>query len=272
MQKIQDTLLEIREKEKVNIVLASECGSRLFNTHSPTSDYDVRFIYIRPLSNYILAIDDDNRVLDINNCKLIQKIKEESNIELVGFDIKKVIQLISKNNIEMYYAIESPVRYVYNERVFLSLCSLMSANFDFYDYVECTKGVAKNNFKKYIYAKEDEAPIKKYIHVIRCLLSAMYIQRFKKLPPFDFRYLVDLCLKTKMIKEEEHKSIVKIINIKKGKSKGNSFDWHCLLKLINEKLEKIEKKQMTLHDRRKPNIDINNFNSVYQQLITTNHY
>ncbi len=49
MRKIIETQLkEIEEKENVRIIHAVESGSRAWGFASPDSDYDVRFIYVRP--------------------------------------------------------------------------------------------------------------------------------------------------------------------------------------------------------------------------------
>ena len=52
-QKIIEKLKEIEEKENIKILLAVESGSRAWGFASPDSDYDVRFIYIRKLENYL---------------------------------------------------------------------------------------------------------------------------------------------------------------------------------------------------------------------------
>lgn len=72
-EKIQEQLRRIEEAENIKILLAVESGSRAWGFASPDSDYDVRFIYIRRLEDYLrldairdvieLPIDD---VLDIN--------------------------------------------------------------------------------------------------------------------------------------------------------------------------------------------------------------
>ena len=72
-EKIQEQLRRIEEAENIKILLSVESGSRAWGFASPDSDYDVRFIYIRRLEDYLrldtnrdvieLPIDD---VLDIN--------------------------------------------------------------------------------------------------------------------------------------------------------------------------------------------------------------
>ena len=46
-------LKEIEEKEHVTILHAVESGSRAWGFASPDSDYDVRFIYVRPQHYYL---------------------------------------------------------------------------------------------------------------------------------------------------------------------------------------------------------------------------
>lgn len=76
-EKIQEQLRRIEEAENIKILLSVESGSRAWGFASPDSDYDVRFIYIRRLEDYLrldtnrdvieLPIDD---VLDINGWDL----------------------------------------------------------------------------------------------------------------------------------------------------------------------------------------------------------
>lgn len=87
-EKIQEQLRRIEEAENIKILLAVESGSRAWGFASPDSDYDVRFIYIRRLEDYLrldairdvieLPIDD---VLDIN-----------------GWDLQKTLRLLYKSN------------------------------------------------------------------------------------------------------------------------------------------------------------------------------
>ena len=79
-EKIQEQLRRIEEAENIKILFAVESGSRAWGFASPDSDYDVRFIYIRRLEDYLrlgairdvieLPIDD---VLDIKLNALVGK-------------------------------------------------------------------------------------------------------------------------------------------------------------------------------------------------------
>lgn len=76
-KKIQTQLRRIEEEESIKILLAVESGSRAWGFASPDSDYDVRFIYIRRMEDYLklekvqdvieLPMDD---VLDMNGWDL----------------------------------------------------------------------------------------------------------------------------------------------------------------------------------------------------------
>ena len=50
---IAEKLCEIEVREQVRILYAVESGSRAWGVASPDSDYDVRFIYLRPLDGYL---------------------------------------------------------------------------------------------------------------------------------------------------------------------------------------------------------------------------
>ena len=50
------TLTEIEKQHNVKILYACESGSRAWGFPSPDSDYDVRYLYIRPLESYLTCV------------------------------------------------------------------------------------------------------------------------------------------------------------------------------------------------------------------------
>ena len=50
---ILSKLNEIETRENVKILLAVESGSRAWGLASRDSDYDVRFLYVRPMADYL---------------------------------------------------------------------------------------------------------------------------------------------------------------------------------------------------------------------------
>ena len=110
-EKIQEQLRRIEEAENIKILLAVESGSRAWGFASPDSDYDVRFIYIRRLEDYLrldairdvieLPIDD---VLDIN-----------------GWDLQKTLRLLHKSNPTLFEWFSSPIVYQKTRRCIIML-------------------------------------------------------------------------------------------------------------------------------------------------------
>lgn len=54
-QAIKEKLTQIEQRENIRILYACESGSRAWGFASPDSDYDVRFIFVRPVEDYLLA-------------------------------------------------------------------------------------------------------------------------------------------------------------------------------------------------------------------------
>jgi predicted nucleotidyltransferase len=78
-KKIKHILEDIEEEKGVRIIFAVEGGSRVWGFESKDSDYDVRFVYKRPLRKYIKA-----RPSKTNH---MEKVVDD--VDMVGFDILK---------------------------------------------------------------------------------------------------------------------------------------------------------------------------------------
>lgn len=52
-QSIKERLSQIEERENIRIIYACESGSRAWGFVSPDSDYDVRFVFVRPVQDYL---------------------------------------------------------------------------------------------------------------------------------------------------------------------------------------------------------------------------
>ncbi|NLS28487.1 hypothetical protein S2M10_34970 [Sphingomonas sp. S2M10] len=98
---IELRLAAIEAGEGVRVLLAIESGSRAWGFPSPDSDYDVRFLYLRPRDWY-LSLVPGRDVIE-------QPIVDE--IDLNGWDIRKALGLLLKSNATVSEWIESPIRY-----------------------------------------------------------------------------------------------------------------------------------------------------------------
>lgn len=68
---IKSKLSEIEENRNVKILYAVESGSRAWGFASDDSDYDVRFIYVRTLDEFIERgfVQIENEVANLQNSK-----------------------------------------------------------------------------------------------------------------------------------------------------------------------------------------------------------
>ena len=78
-QIIREKLVEIENKENVRIIMAVESGSRAWGFASPDSDYDVRFVYVRNLEDYLKL----EKTRDVIEWQL------DDTLDISGWDLKK---------------------------------------------------------------------------------------------------------------------------------------------------------------------------------------
>ena len=98
-------LHEIEIKENVKILFAAESGSRAWGFASPDSDYDVRFIYVRPKEEY-LRLDTVKDVIEV-------PINEV--LDINGWDLQKTLRLLYKSNPTLFEWFSSPIVYMETE-------------------------------------------------------------------------------------------------------------------------------------------------------------
>ena len=86
----------------VKILHAVESGSRAWGFASPDSDYDVRYIYVRSVRDY-LRLDEPRDV--------IEQIDAEDVLDINGWDIKKALKQFARANATLFEWSNSPVVY-----------------------------------------------------------------------------------------------------------------------------------------------------------------
>jgi len=199
--KIESELSAIEKENKISIIYACESGSRGWGFPSPDSDYDVRFIYIHSKEWY-LSIDKKRDTLGF---------PINSDLDIDGWDIRKVLLHIQKSNSVMYEWLQSPIVYKSEHESQKRLMKLSSEYF--------TPGISLNHYlgicKKYYSQISDtnETKTKRLFYILRPLLSAIWIIKNNKIPPMEFNKLLELV--------EEKNIHNKIIEIIKAKSKLN---------------------------------------------------
>jgi len=183
---IKEKLREVEQQYGVNILLACETGSRAWGFPSPDSDYDVRFIYRHP-KDWYLSIDDRKDTIEYLH----------GDLDLVGWDIRKSLQLLRKSNAAMFERLQSPI--IYGQQTnFREQLTQLAPN-----YFSCRAGLhhylsmAQNYYETC--AAADEVKLKSYFYLLRTTLASLWIVENKSIPPLAFRELLDLVLDEKIL-------------------------------------------------------------------------
>jgi len=102
-QQIETELQRIEQEEGVKIIYACESGSRAWGFPSKDSDYDVRFIYIRPVEWYLSIFEKRD---------VIERPIISDMLDINGWDLKKALNLFRKSNPPLLEWLQSPIVYL----------------------------------------------------------------------------------------------------------------------------------------------------------------
>ena len=94
-------LKEIEARENIRVIHCIESGSRAWGFASPDSDYDVRFIYVRPLE-YYLRLDKTRDVIEW---------QLDDTLDINGWDLQKALRLLHSSNPTLFEWNNSPIVY-----------------------------------------------------------------------------------------------------------------------------------------------------------------
>jgi len=169
---------EIETKENARILLAVESGSRAWGFASPDSDYDVRFIYVRPRDAY-LRLEKRRDVIEL---------PIEGALDVNGWDLDKTLRLLHASNPTLFEWFSSPI--VYRETEFADeFRSVMQKYFSSKRGLSHYLSMASSNYREYL--KGDTVKAKKYFYVLRPVLACQWILDKGTPPPMLFSELVE---------------------------------------------------------------------------------
>lgn len=179
-------LKEIESGETVRILYAAESGSRAWGFASPDSDYDVRFIYVRKPEDYI-------RVLPMRD---VIEWQLDNTLDINGWDIQKALQLLLKSNPTLFEWANSPIVYQTSPD-WESLKSIMDSFFSPKSSAHHYLHLAEGNYRTFL--KTETVKQKKYLYVLRPILSCRWIIHTQTPPPMEFNSLVEAELDPKYL-------------------------------------------------------------------------
>jgi uncharacterized protein len=198
-RKIEAELKQLASQEQMTILYACESGSRGWGFPSPDSDYDVRFIYLRPLAWY-LSIDDRSDTIDL---------PVNSLLDINGWDLRKALKLFKGSNSVIYEWIQSPIIYQASNNLQNELLNLAS------NYYGCRAGIHHylnmtiNCYREHL--QSDTVKLKKYFYALRPILAAKWIVTHQTFPPMVFSQLLELiCDRQNLMVEIERLLTIKV--------------------------------------------------------------
>lgn len=170
---VNKCLNEIEEEFNIKILYAVESGSRGWGFANEDSDYDVRFIYVRPLQDY-LSINNLRDVIDNHDLK---NREYKYDLDFSGWDIKKTLGLHRKSNPALREHMVHSMVYRGNVNFLKDL-----PDFDLVTLKQAYGSMTYNNYMKYIKGKrtDDFSPrvVKTYCYCIRQILAWLLIDEY----------------------------------------------------------------------------------------------
>ncbi len=187
---IDKELKQLETGKNLTILFACESGSRAWGFHSPDSDYDVRFIYIRPVNHYLSIRKHKNHI----------DMPITGDLDINGWDLGKTLNLLASSNATVFEWLQSPIIYKthkdFREKLFQLARRYFSPRTTIHHYL----GLAKKGVPPPPDTPPETEPppqpkeihIKKYFYILRPLLAAMWIAQRETIPPMEFHKLLPL--------------------------------------------------------------------------------
>jgi uncharacterized protein len=244
---ITSELQQLASREQINILYACESGSRAWGFPSPDSDYDVRFIYLRPLAWY-LSIEDRPDTIDL---------PVNSLLDINGWDLRKALKLFKGSNSVIYEWIQSPIIYQTNSNLTEELLKLAK------NYYSCRAGIhhylnmTTNCYREHL--QLESVKLKKYFYALRPILAAKWIVTHQTFPPMVLSRLLELISDRSDILTE----IDRLLTIKATANEATTIPSSSLLNdFIQAEIDKCELavKLIPKHD-----IDSQSLNNLFKQ-------
>lgn len=176
---IGQSLDDVERRERVTILFAVESGSRAWQFASPDSDYDVRFVYLRPRDWY-LSIEPGRDVIE-------RPIAGD--LDVAGWDLPKALRLLVKSNPVLLEWLVSPIRYRELPGFVGRLHGLANLALSFNALSRHYRSLAQRQFDRAIDGR-DRIRLKRYFYVLRPVLALRWLRRHRTQPPMAMPDLI----------------------------------------------------------------------------------
>lgn len=204
---MRETILrELQDMEQargVRVLYSVESGSRAWGMASEDSDYDVRFVYVRPLDDY----------LRLEKLKDTIEWKLDEVLDITGWDITKFLRLMRGSNPTAFEWISSPIVYR-EEPEFARIRAVAGACFSPVASAFHYTGMAHGEVK--LLSGKQLVRAKTYLYAVRALLAARWSLDEKTPAPMLFSELIDAKLEAEQAPTLEYLLAVKAAGDERG--------------------------------------------------------
>ncbi len=244
-ERIQAALKAIEEDKDVTILWACETGSRAWGFPSPDSDQDVRIIYRHKPEWYVSVWEKRDT---------IEYMSEDKMLDVVGWDIRKCLQLLWKSNAPLLERIQSPVIYREVAGFISPMMAVAEACYSPISTMYHYLGMAKKTFGEVEGA--DEVRLKKLFYALRAAMACKWIMDKDTMPPIEF----GIKLKELELPADLLNRIEELIALKATKNEDYTHGREPLLiDFIAEQIDLSGKAVPSLGSRRDNSVDLDAF-------------
>jgi predicted nucleotidyltransferase len=180
---IQDELHRISRAEGIKVLFAIESGSRAWGFHSHDSDYDVRFVYARPV-DWHLRLQDRRDVLEY---------PISGDLDISGWEVGKALRLALRSNAVLPEWLQSPITYTEDAAAraeILCFCGrVLTRRSVTWHYLSLATRQMEG-----LRLPNGQIKLKRYLYTIRPVLALRYMRLHDSaMPPMDMTRLMAAC-------------------------------------------------------------------------------
>lgn len=163
---IDARLQAITAEQPYPLLLMTLSGAHLYGFPSPNSDYDLRGIYVLP-AREVIGLYEGRQTIDT------MMVRDEVEIDLVMYDVKKFFGLLLKKNGLVLELIHSPlvICTTPEHEELKAIANKCISRYHFYHYL----GFAGDQWK--LFSKEEVRRVKPLLYIYRVLLTGIHLMR-----------------------------------------------------------------------------------------------
>ncbi|MGD6781234.1 nucleotidyltransferase domain-containing protein [Sutcliffiella horikoshii] len=175
MNRVEDRLTSLELKHNVKILYACEAGSRAYGLATESSDFDIRFIYIAPLKDYLSLRKKEDTISN-----------QDDMFDIQGWDLKKALLLAGKSNPSLYEWMLSPIVYRELDVAMLPLNDIILKDYSRKVLAFHYANMAKNN----LHAWRKKNVASHLVHAVRASLMLEQVIHNEEFATIEFQHLI----------------------------------------------------------------------------------